>query len=307
MDMSENSIMAWVHYQSDKIAAGWAHFKFIRRNRSLTLDIILTFFIGFFALFSAIPLYFTVINAFKPISELFLFPPRFYVQNPTLNNFYDLSTAVANSRIVLGRYIFNTLLIMFLGTTGTVLFGSMAAFPLAKYKFPGSKVMGHIIIYSLMFHGAASGIATYYLMAKFGLINTYAAVVLPAMAGTTGLYLMRNFMADIPMPLIEMAKIDGLNEFNIYFSIVMPLSKPAWVTLVILSFQGLWGNTGGTWLYSENLKPFSFMLQQIAAVGIARAGVAGAIGLLMLIVPVTVFVIGQTGVINTMAKAGIKE
>jgi len=291
----------------EKIARAWAHFKFIRRNRSLTLDIILTIFIGFFAIFSAIPLYFSVINAFKPISELFLFPPRFYVQNPTLNNFFDLSTAVGNSRIVLGRYIFNTLTIMFLGTAGTVLFGSMAAFPLAKYKFPGSKLMGHIIIYSLMFNAAASGIVTYYMMARFGLINTYAAVVLPAMAGTLGLFLMRNFMADIPMPLIEMAKIDGLNELSIYFRLIMPLSKPAWITLVILSFQGLWGNTGGTWLYSENLKPVSFMFQQIAAVGIARAGVAGAIGLLMMIVPVTVFIIGQTRIINTMSKAGIKE
>ena len=291
----------------ENIKRSWAHFKFKRRNRSLAVDIIFIIFIGFFAIFSAIPLYMTVIHAFKPISEIFLFPPRFYVQNPTLNNFFDLGTAVANSRIVMGRYVFNTLLITFLGTAGNVLFGSMAAFPISKYVFPGSKMMGHIIIYSLMFNGAASGITVYFMMSKFGLVNTYAAVVLPAISGTLGLFLMRNFINQIPMQLIEAAKIDGKNEIGIYYHIIMPLSKPAWITLVILSFQSFWGNTGGTFLYSENLKPLTYMFGQIVNAGIARAGVAGAIGLLMLIVPVTVFVISQTKVIETMAQAGIKE
>ena len=291
----------------EDISRWWIHFKFKRRNRSLAVDILFTIFLGFFALFSALPLYMGIISAFKPISEIFLFPPRFYVQNPTINNFFDLGTAVANSRIVLGRYIFNTLLITFLGTAGTVLFGSMAAFPLAKYVFPGSKVMGHIIIYSLMFNSVASGITTYYMMSRFGLLNTYAAVVLPVIAGTLGLFLMRNFMTQIPIQLIEAAKIDGLKEIGIYFTIIMPLSKPAWITLIILSFQSLWGNSGGTYLYSENLKPLSYMFSQIVAVGISRAGVSGAVGLVMLIVPITVFIISQTKVIETMAQAGIKE
>ena len=291
----------------ENIARSWAHFKFNRRNRSLTVDIVLIIFLGFFGLFSALPLYMTIINAFKPISEIFLFPPRFYVQNPTLYNFFDLGTAVANSRIVFGRYIFNTLLITFLGTAGTVLFGSMAAFPLAKYSFPGQKILNHIIVYSLMFNSAASGITTYYIMARVNLVNTYAAVVLPVFAGTLGVFLMRNFIAAIPVQLLEAAKIDGKSEAGIYFSVIMPLSKPAWLTLIILSFQSLWGNTGGTFLYSENLKPVSFMFSQIVSAGIARTGVAGAISFIMLLVPVMVFVISQSKVIQTMATAGIKE
>ena len=292
---------------SNKLTRAWAHFKFKRRNRSLAVDIALTIFLGLFGLFSIGPLVLTVMNAFKPISEIFLFPPRFFVQNPTLNNFFDLGVVLTDSKIIVGRYIFNTFLITFLGTAGTVLFGSMAAFPLAKYTFPGSKLMSHIIVYSLMFNGAVTAIPNYYIMSKLGLVNTYAAVVLPVIAGTLGLYLMKSFMTQIPIQLIEAAKIDGKSEFGIFFSIIMPMAKPAWITLIILSFNSLWGNTGGTFIYSEALKPVSFMLSQIIAGGVARTGVASAVGLIMLVFPITVFVISQSNVIQTMATSGIKE
>jgi len=290
----------------DKIKKAWARFKFGRRNRSLGVDITLFIFLGFFGLFSAGPLILTATSAFKPMSEIFLFPPRFFVQNPTFNNFFDLGVAIADSRIIIGRYIFNTAFITILGTIGTVLLGSMAAYPLAKYVFPGSKVMSHIIVYSLMFNGAVTAIPNYFIMTKLGLVNTYAAVVLPVIAGTLGLYLMKSFMTQIPMELIEAAKIDGKSEFGIFFSIIMPLAKPAWITLIILSFNSLWGNTGGTFIYTESLKPVSFMLSQIISGGIARTGVASAVNLIMLIVPITVFIISQSNVIQTMATSGLK-
>jgi len=213
---------------------------------------------------------------------------------------------LSNSRIIVGRYIFNTAFITALGTLGTVVLGSMAAYPLAKYVFPGSKVMSSVIVYSLMFNGAVTAIPNYFIMSKLGLVNTYMAVVLPVIGSTLGLYLMQNFMSQIPMELIEAAKIDGKNEFNIFFTIIMPLAKPAWITLIILSFNSLWGNTGGTFIYSEELKPVSFMLAQIISAGVARTGVASAVNLVMLIVPVTVFVISQSNVIETMATSGLK-
>lgn len=289
-----------------KIARAWAHFKFKRRNRSLAADIALILFLGFFGLFSVLPLVLTVTNAFKPISEIFLFPPRFFVQNPTLNNFFDLGVAVADTKIIVGRYIFNTAFITILGTLGTVFLGSMAAYPLAKYVFPGSKTMSHIIVYSLMFNGAVTAIPNYYIMSKLGLVNTYAAVVLPVIAGTLGLYLMQSFMRQIPMELIEAAKIDGKSEFGIFFRIVMPLAKPAWITLIILSFNSLWGNTGGTFIYSESLKPVGAMLSQIISGGVVRTGVASAINLIMLVVPISVFIVSQSNVIQTMATSGLK-
>ena len=203
--------------------------------------------------------------------------------------------------------MFNTLLITILGTGGTVLLGTMAAYPLAKYNFPGSKVMSNIIVYALMFNGTVTAIPNYIIMSKMGLVNTYWAVILPVIGSTLGLYLMKNFIVQIPTSLIEAAKIDGATEFRVFWTVIIPLCKPAWITLCILSFQTLWGATGGNFIYSENLKPISFALSQVVGGGIARTGVASAVSLIMMIVPVTVFVISQSNVIETMASSGMKD
>lgn len=286
--------------------------KFKRRNRSIGGDLGLMLLLGLFALFSAYPLVYAINNAFKPLSEIFLFPPKLFVQNPTLDNFFDLSIIIGNSWIPFSRYFFNTALITFLGTAGTVIFGTMAAYPLAKYTFPGSKVMSNLIVYALMFNGTVTAIPNYIIMSKLGIINSYWAVLLPVIGSTLGLYLMKNFIVQIPTSLIESAKIDGATEFKIFYTVIIPLCKPAWITLCILSFQTLWGATGGNFLYSENLKPISFALSQIVGAGaaggsVARTGVASAVSLIMMIVPVTVFIISQSNVIETMASSGMKD
>jgi ABC-type glycerol-3-phosphate transport system permease component len=280
--------------------------KIRRRNRSLGGDISLFIILGFFGLFSLFPLVYTIVSAFKPLSEIFIFPPRLKVDNPTLNNFHDLATIVETFRIPLSRYIFNTTIITGLGTVGTVLLGSMAAFPLSKYKFPGASLMNNIIVYALMFNGTVTAIPNYLIMSSLGLVDTYWAVILPAVGSTLGLYLMKNFMVQVPDEMIEAAKIDGASEFKTYWRVVMPLCKPAWITLVILSFQQMWGTTGGIFIYSEELKPVSYVLSQLVSGGIARTGVSSAISLIMLSVPVTVFIISQSNVIETMATSGIK-
>ncbi len=280
--------------------------KLKRRNRSLGGDIGLTILLGLFGLFSLFPLVYTVVSAFKPLSEIFIFPPKLTVDNPTLNNFFDLGTIIEGFDIPLSRYIFNTLIITGLGTFGTVLLGSMAAFPLAKYQFPGSKVMSNAIVYALMFNSTVTAIPNYLIMSSLGLIDTYWAVIFPAVGSTLGLYLMKNFMVQIPDAMLEAAKIDGAGEFKIYWRVVMPLCKPAWITLVILSFQQMWGTTGGVFIYSEELKPVSYVLSQLVSGGIARTGVSSAISLIMLIVPVFVFVISQSNVLETMATSGVK-
>ena len=280
--------------------------KLKRRNRSLGGDIGLTILLGLFGLFSLFPLVYTVVSAFKPLSEIFIFPPKLTVDNPTLNNFFDLGTIIEGFDIPLSRYIFNTLIITGLGTFGSVLLGSMAAFPLAKYQFPGSKVMSNAIVYALMFNSTVTAIPNYLIMSSLGLIDTYWAVIFPAVGSTLGLYLMKNFMVQIPDAMLEAAKIDGAGEFKIYWRVVMPLCKPAWITLVILSFQQMWGTTGGVFIYSEELKPVSYVLSQLVSGGIARTGVSSAISLIMLIVPVFVFVISQSNVLETMATSGVK-
>lgn len=280
--------------------------KLRRRNRSLMGDIGLTLVLVFFGLFSLFPLIFTVVNAFKPLSEIFIIPPKMTVENPTLNNFFDLATIVESFNVPLSRYIFNTGVITVLGTFGTVLLGSMAAFPLAKYTFPGSKLMSNIIVYALMFNASVTAIPNYLIMSKLGMIDTYWAVILPAIGSTLGLYLMKNFMVQIPDEMLEAAKIDGAGEFKTYSSVVMPLCKPAWITLIILSFQQMWGTTGGVFIYTEELKPVTYVLQQLVSGGISRTGVSSAISFIMLLVPITVFVLSQSNVIETMATSGVK-
>lgn len=281
--------------------------KFTRRNRSVAGDIGFIIFLGGFAAFSAYPLVFAINNAFKPLSEIFLFPPKLFVQNPTLDNFYDLANLLDSSWIPFSRYMFNTVYITLAGTLGTVILGSMAAYPLAKYTFPGSKLMSSMIIYALMFNGTVTAIPNYLIMSQLNMINTYWSIILPVAGSTLGLYLMKNFIGQIPMSIIEASKIDGAGEYRIFFTIIIPLCKPAWITLCILTFQTLWGATGGTFIYSENLKPISYSLSQVVSSGIARTGVASAVALITMSVPITVFVISQSNVIETMATSGMKD
>ena len=282
-------------------------FKFKRKNRSLSVDICLFLFLGVFAVFSVWPLILIANNAFKPLNEIFLFPPRLFVMNPTIDNFVDLKVIISNSWVPLSRYIFNTLFITAFGTFGSVIISSLAAYPLAKFRFPGSKGIFQTVQYALMFNATILATPVYIIMSYLNMLDTYFAVLLPVFAGTLGVFLLKSFMEQIPDALIEAATIDGAHDFKIYWSIIMPVSKPAWITLVILSFQTLWGETGGSYIYTESRKPLTFAIAQIVNSGVARTGVASAVSLLMLIVPISVFVFSQSNVIETMASSGIKE
>lgn len=289
------------------VRKAYAARKIRRRNRSILGDISLTTFLAIFGIFSVWPLVFVINNAFKPLTEIFIFPPRLFVQNPTLTNFQDLAIILGNSWVPITRYIFNTVFITAVGTVGTVIISSMAAFPLAKYTFPGSRFMSKLIVYSLMFNGTVTALPNYLIMSKLQMIDTYWAVLLPSIGSTLGLFLMQNFMVQVPTPLIEAAKMDGASEFKIFWTVMMPLSRSAWITLIILSFQALWGTTGGGFIFTEKLKPVSYALSQIINAGVARTGVASAVTLIMLTVPILVFIISQSNVIQTMATTGIKE
>lgn len=276
-------------------------------NRSLYGDVLLLLALLAFGAFTAYPMVFIINNAFKPLSEILIFPPKLFVRNITFNNFLDLFQLMAESWIPVSRYVFNTILITVVGTAGHVIFASMAAYPLAKHRFPGSSSLSKIIVYSLMFNTAVTAIPAYIIMTQIGLIDTLWAIILPAFAFSLGLYLMKNFMEQIPMAYIESAYMDGASEYQIFWRIIMPLVKPAWLTLIILSFQTLWGATGGQYIYNEALKPLSFALNQIVGGGIARTGVVAAVSLFMMAVPVTVFIVSQSSIIETMAHSGIKE
>ncbi|MDC0559116.1 carbohydrate ABC transporter permease [Candidatus Izimaplasma bacterium] len=275
-------------------------------NRGIWGDIGLFIVLALFGTFSAYPLIMTASNAFKPLDELFLFPPRILPKIPTFDNFRDLSELIGNSWIPFSRYFFNTILITVLGTVGHVLIASMAAFPLAKYRFPGRSIFFTLVVYSLMFAPQVTATPNYIIISKIGLIDNPSAIILPAIASSLGLYLMKQFMQQIPDELIESAKIDGASEYRIFFTIVMPLVKPAWLTLIILLFQRLWTTDGGSFIFSEELKPLSYALRQIAQGTIERAGTIAAVGFIMMIVPVTFFIVSQSKIVETFSHSGMK-
>lgn len=276
-------------------------------SRSFGGDLAIFIFLAVGAVFSVLPLVYAVSNAFKPLNELFLFPPVFFVRNPTLDNFYDLLVLMSSSWVPFSRYLMNTLVISLAGTAGHVILASLAAFALAKHKFPGSKAMFSLVVLSLMFAREVTNIPNYLIVSYLGWVDTYWAIIMPAWAMSLGLFLMKQFIeAMIDDALLEAARIEGASEWKIFWRIVMPNVKPGWLTLIILAFQSLWNETGGQFIYSEQLKTLPYALNQIIAGGIARAGVGAAVGVIMMIVPIVVFVINQSKVIDTMGASGIK-
>lgn len=276
-------------------------------NRSKGGDIFIYLLLILFGAFFAYPLIYAINNAFKPLDEIFLFPPKLLVQKPTMDNFKDLFVIMGKSWVPFSRYIFNTVFITATGTAGHLIIASMGAYVLAKYRFPGSKIFFQAVIIALMFSTYVTAIPNYLIMTKLGWVDTYLAVIVPAFASPMGLFLMKQFMEGIPDSLIEAAKIDGAKEGSIFIQIVLPMVKPAWLTLIIFSIQNLWNNKATTFIYSEELKTLPYALQQIISGGVARAGVGAAVSLFMMVVPVGIFIFAQSNIIETMATSGIKD
>ena len=276
-------------------------------NRSRGGDLGIYIMLILFGLFFVLPLVYAISSAFKPLDEIYLYPPRFFVKNPTFNNFQDLLVVMSSSYVPFTRYVFNTVLTTLFGTLGHLLLGSMAAYVLAKYKFPGGKQFFNLCQSALMFNVYVLQIPTYLIMSQLGWVDTYLALIVPAFALPIGLFLMKNFMEQIPDALIEAAKIDGAREGRIYLQIVMPNVKPAWLTVTIFSVQNLWNQKGQVYIYSEEYKMLPYALQQIMSGGVARAGVGSAATMVVMMVPIIVFIMAQSNILETMASSGIKD
>lgn len=276
-------------------------------NRSKAGDMGIYIILILFGIFMAFPLVYAINSAFKPLDELFVYPPKLFVRNPTMDNFQDLLVIMGKSWVPFSRYLFNTVFITAVGTGGHLLISSMGAYVLAKYEFPGSKGFFNVVIIALMFSGYVTAIPNYLLISKIGWVDTFWAIVIPAFASPMGLFLMKQYMEGIPDALIEAAKIDGAKEWRIFYKIVMPMVKPAWLTLMILSVQSLWNTKASNFIYSEELKTLPYALQQILSGGIARAGVGSAVSLVMMIVPISVFILAESNILETMASSGIKD
>lgn len=282
-------------------------FKRRKPNRSRVGDFALYIFLLLVALIMVFPLVFAVNSALKPLDELFKFPPKLWAQNPTLDNFQDLFVTMGKSWVTFSRYIFNTVFITAVGTFGHLIIASMAAFVLAKYDFPGGKMFFGLAVTALMFSGYVTAIPNYLIINALGWIDTYWSIIIPAFAAPIGLFLMKQFMEGLPMSLIEAAKIDGANEWRVFSGIVMPNVKPAWLTVIIFSVQNLWNNRAATYIYSEEKKTLVYALQQIQSGGIARTGQAAAVTVIVMIVPIAIFILSESQILETMASSGLKD
>ena len=277
-------------------------------NRSVGGDVGITVVLAIFGDFMFLPMYYTIIQALKPLNELFYFPPRFYVVNPTLTNFSDLFNLMGDSWVPFSRYIFNTVLISVGGTFGNLVLASLCAYALAKIDFPGAKGFFWLIQKSLMFTATVTGIVNFITLSMIGWIDTYLAIIVPAWCSTLGLYLMKQFMeSNISTEVLESARLDGASELRTFWSIAMPMVKPGWLTLIVYSFQGLWNSGQSSFIYSEQLKTLNYAISQITAGGVARAGATAASTVVMMIVPILVFVISQSNIIETMGSSGMKD
>ena len=276
-------------------------------NRSFWGDLGIYTMLFIIAVAMAFPLVFSIASSLKPLDELFRFPPKVFPDHPTFDNFSDLIVTMGQSWVPFSRYLINTVLITFLGTLGHVIIASMAAFVLAKYDFPGGKTFFKIVVTALMFSGYVTGIPNYVIMSKLGMIDTYWAIILPAFAAPIGLFLMKQNMESLPDALIEAAHLDGAGEMRIFWTIVMPNVKPAWLTIIIFSVQGLWNTNAATVIYSESKKTLVYALQQIQAGGIARAGQAAAVSVVVMLVPIIIFICSQNQIMETMSSSGLKD
>ncbi len=284
--------------------------KLIKRrkpNRSIAGDIALYVFLAIVAYIMAFPIIYAVNSALKPLDELFKFPPTIWAQHPTLDNFSDLFVTMGKSWVSFSRYLFNTVFITAVGTAGHLIIASMGAFVLAKYDFPGNQQFFKLVTVAMMFTGYVTQIPNYLLLNKLGWIDTYWSIIVPAFALPMGLFLMKQFMEGLPTSLIEAAKIDGANEWGVFSKIVMPNVKPAWMTLIIFSVQGLWNNKAATFIYSEEKKTLVYALQQIQAGGIARTGQGAAVLVVVMIIPILIFVFSESQILETMASSGLKD
>lgn len=277
-------------------------------TRSVGGDIGIYIILAIFGAIMVLPLIYAIAQSLKPLDELWVFPPRFFVVNPTFKNFTDLFKLMGDSWVPFSRYIFNTAFISVVGTAGNVLFSAYAAYAIAKIPFPGRNFLFKIVVYSLMFNSTVTGITNFLTMSILGWVDTYFAVIVPAFCTTFGLYLMKQFMeTSVTDAVLESARLDGASENKIFWKIAMPMVKPAWITLIIFAFKDLWNSGANMYIYSEQLKTFNYAISQLVTSGISRSGVSSAATVVMMIVPILVFVITQSNVIETMSASGMKD
>ena len=262
------------------------------------------------AVFCMLPLVYLISTAFKPLNELYHFPPKFLVENPTLKNFSDLFLSLSSAAVPFSRYIFNSIIVTVATVLGTVIICSLGAFSMVKYQPPGSKLLFTVILAALMFSPYVTQIPRYLVVNSLGLVNSYWALILPNLAVAYNFFLVKQFVEQFPNELLEAARIDGCGEIRLFFRIVMPFLAPAWATLVVYSFVASWNDYFSALIYLNDSASITLPLALNTISGgsssIGRAGAVAAATTIMALPTVILFVLMQRKVMETMVHSGIK-
>lgn len=260
--------------------------------------------------FMALPIVFIVNHAFKPMEELFAFPPTFFVRHPTLDNFTRLVKFSRTSGVPLSRYLFNSLAVTVITVALSLLLTTLSAFALSKIRFRGREMMLKINQLAIMFVATAVLIPRYLVICGLGLIDTVWAHVLPLLAMPVALFLVKQFTDQVPDSLIEAAHLDGASDLQVYWNIVLPIIRPAIATAMVLVFQQVWTNmeTSSYFTNDESMKTLTFYMNTLVNANntVAGQGVAAAASLIMFVPNLILFILCQSSVMNTMATSGIK-
>lgn len=289
-----------------KFSAGASQSK--RYTRSRFGNTVYVTFLIFMGLFSVLPLIYCIATSLKPLDELMIFPPRFFVSRPTAQNYLALPGLLSNLRVPLSRYIFNSVFVSVVTTLLYVISSTMAAFVLTKTRVKGRKVMFVCVQYALLFNTFTLAIPQYLIFSYLGMIDTYWAYILPYIASTMGVFLMKQYMeGSVPDALLEAARIDGAGSFRTFWEIVFPMVKPCCMTLLLFGFRDVWSALPNGTIFNESLKTLPAIMSNITAGGIARSGSAMAVTVIMMVPPILVYMISQSNVLESMNSAGIKE
>lgn len=282
-----------------------------RRRKIKPGKLILYFLVGCLLVFTAFPMVAMICRAFMPLNELYIYPPQIFVRHPTLSNFGELLTSLNSSTVPFTRYVFNSLWVTIVTVFLSVVICSMGAYGMVKHKPFGAATIFTIVIAALSFSSHVTKIPNYMVVSGMGLINTYAALIVPSLATAYNFFLVKQFAEQLPDSLLEAARIDGAKEFRIFWTIAMPLLKPAWSTLAVFSFVSNWNDSFSPLVYitSDAMKTLPLALQTMAggAGVVARSGTVGAATLLTTAPTIIVYTIMRGRVMQTMTYSGIKS
>lgn len=263
------------------------------------------------AVIMALPILMIVLNALKPLDELNAYPPRFFVRMPTWENFRRLFSATQGSSVPISRYLFNSIVVTLIVVVCTVVICVAAGYVLSKKRFKYKKFLFSLNTLALMFVPVAVAIPRYLVIVFTGMYDSFWAQIIPLLAMPVGLFLLKQFIDQIPDALIEAAVIDGADDFTILRCIIIPIIMPAVATVAMMAFQAAWNSTEASAMFVENetLKTFAYYMSTLTgATGntISGQGISAAASLILFLPNLILFIILQSRVMNTMAHSGLK-